>query len=93
MIFLLYVFSLLISKGDAMPESFAWRLSSSMLRVSVPIRNAATNRNHMQHFIRIFRLTEKTPFVYSAVLFIYFGAMWYMERKAILKELQLVEMR
>jgi len=47
----------------------------------------------MQHFIRIFRLTEKTPFVYSAVLFIYFGAMWCMKRKAILKELQLVEMR
>lgn len=54
-----------------MPESFAWRLSSWALRVSVPIRNGATNRNYMQHFIKISRLGKDTSFV-SSIAFFFF---------------------
>lgn len=33
--------------------------------MSVPIRNGATNRNYMQHFIKISKLEKDTPFVFS----------------------------
>lgn len=58
-----------------MPESFAWGLSSWALRVSVPIRNGATNRNYMQHFIKISRLEKDTSFVFSSA-FSFFNLLW-----------------
>lgn len=56
--------------------------------MSVPIRNSATNRNYMQHFIKISRLEKDTSFVFSIAFFkIYFGEMQCRKKKVILKEL------